>query len=999
MRVPLATYRLQFNRGFRFQDARQLVPYLEQLGISHVYASPILQARRGSTHGYDVTNPLRLNPELGPATAFDRLARELQQRRMGLLLDIVPNHMAASSENPWYMDVIEQGAHSRYAPYFDIDWRSRYAPLVGKILVPILGVTYGKALESGQLVLKLDAAGFALHYHATRLPLAPRSYAAVLAHRRATFRARAGAHDPAFVEYRGLIRLARHLGDKPWAAPEAMVEDLKTRLWRLYRTRFEIREFIDATLRELNGRAGDPLSFNLLDRLLTEQNFWLTYWRLANEHINYRRFFAISELISVRMEDEQVFRATHALILRLVREGKVDALRVDHIDGLYDPAKYLSWLRRAFREERQQADTSAARFGAGEAAAAPAPALMASLEDGRPGDLYVLVEKILGQAEELPSTWPVAGTTGYDFLAALNSMFVDSRGLRDLGVAYARLIGREIGFHDLVYEKKKLTMQTLFAGEMSSLGDDLARLAAQDRHARDLPPRLLQDSLTEITACFSVYRTYIDSFDVSAHDAAAVEQGVSEARRRNPAGSVHVFDFLRRLLLLEGAAEGVPPLDHAAAIERLNFVMRWQQFTGPIMAKGVEDTTLYIYNRLLSQNEVGSDPTVAGGECNVFHRLVRARQQRWPHTMNATTTHDTKRGEDVRARINVLSELPKLWERRAERWMRWNGPLRSKVMNRPVPDANDEVHLYQTMLGAWPLDSGEAPASARPAAWPMLGPRVDARPGADDLAAFRDRLLAYVIKAAREARVHTSWLKPNPEYESAFQTFVARLFEPGQARFMSDFLRFARTVACYGAWNGLAQVLLKIACPGVPDFYQGSELWDLRLVDPDNRAPVDFARRMNMLARLKQRSASASGALAVELVDHWPDGRIKLYVIWKALSFRRQNRALFEEGEYLPLGARGRRKENVCAFARRGSDSWAIPVVPRLLTALLSPGEPPTGRRVWGNSVLNLPEEAPREWRDVFTGRTLAAPRRGKKVLALADVFAVFPVALLAAAD
>ncbi|TFG59936.1 MAG: malto-oligosyltrehalose synthase [Deltaproteobacteria bacterium] len=949
-RVPLSTYRLQFRRRFRFEDARALVPYLETLGVTDLYASPLLNARKGSSHGYDVTDPTRLNPDLGTEGEFDALVGALQGRRIGLLLDIVPNHMSASSENRWWMDVLENGAGSSFAPFFDIDWHSPKKALERKVLLPVLGGPYGRVLENRELSLRLERGRFFVHYHGVKLPLALKSYGQILAHRLEVLEENFGPDHPSFREMWDLISDIEHLPEPvptdPARAGERLrvEEEVRERLLRLHRDRAEIRAHIDETLRIYRGTKGDPASFDHLDRLLAEQPYWLSFWRLANEEINYRRFFAISDLISIRVEDPKVFDATHDLVLRLAREGKVTGLRVDHIDGLYDPMGYLTHLRNRLAPEN--------------ATGGPAPSF------------YVVVEKILADGEDLPAEWPVSGTTGYDFLNLVNGVFVGAVGTRALGETYARFLGETQVFETLVYEKKKMIMETLFAGEMHSLGQHLGRLAEQDRYGRDLPRKELQQALVEVTACFPVYRTYIRGFDISARDRRYLGKALKEATRRGAEASAPVFDFLRRVLLLEGPA-------FAAGEQReewLRFLMRWQQFSGPIMAKGFEDTSLYVYNRLTSQNEVGGHPAGLGVPVSAFHKRAGGVAARWPYTMSATTTHDTKRSEDVRARINVLSELPEEWEKRLLHWSDGNRALKRTVDGRAVPDPSEETLLYQTLLGAWPLDPGE-------------------------MDSFPERVRDYMLKAVREAKVHTRWIRPNPEHERAVRDFVTALLVDGEgAPFREDFLPFQTKIAHYGALNGLAQVLLKIASPGIPDFYQGSELWDLRLVDPDNRGPVDFSVRTRLLAELASREEKGLLPLIGEIVPAWQDGRIKLYLTWRALNFRRERRELFLSGEYHPLSASGGNKDHVLAFARKREESWAVMAVPRLVTRLSPPGEFPLGQKAWGTkSSLVLPEGAPQRWRNAFTGEEIrVSPGRGKKTLPLHAVFRYFPVALLA---
>ncbi len=948
-RVPSSTYRIQCSGRFRFGDARATVPYLDRLGITDLYLSPVLRARRGSSHGYDVTDPTRLNPELGTESEFDALASELAGAGMGLLLDIVPNHMAASDENPWWSDLLESGADSPFAGFFDVDWRSPKKALERKVLLPILGGPYGRALENQELRLVLDPGGFFVRYYGTKLPVAVRSYPRILSHRLETLEETYGAEHPPFRELLDLVTAIEHLAPPgaPGGGAEARYRDeeaVKRRLADLVARRAEIRTFLEGNVRIFNGRRNDPGSFVHLDRLLAEQHWWLSYWRLANEEINYRRFFAISDLVSVRVEDPRVFEASHALVLRLAREGKATGFRVDHIDGLYDPLGYLHQLRQGLFPE-----------GGG--------------PGGQPPGFYLLVEKILAEDEALPPEWPVSGTTGYDFLNAASGVFVSARGARALAGVYARFLGRDPSFEDLVYERKKLILETLFAGEMHTLGQHLGRLAEEDRYARDLPRKELRQAIVEVTAWLPVYRTYIRGTDLSARDRLYLGRALKEAARRSTEASAPVFDFLRRVLLLES-----PPFASGGQQEEwLRFLMRWQQFTGPIMAKGFEDTVLYVYHPLLSLNEVGGNPAGTGGSAKAFHDREATVAQRWPHTMNATSTHDTKRCEDVRARIHVLSEIPEEWEGRLRQWSEWNEGKKRTVRGLRVPDRNEEIHLYQTLLGAWPLDSRE-------------------REG------FPARIREYMVKAAREAKVHTRWIRPHPDHEGALTAFSdAILADAEENRFLRDFLPFQQKVAHFGAINSLAQLLLKVASPGVPDFYQGTELWSLRVVDPDNRCPVDFRAREELLRELERREERDPDRLRAELLPRWEDGRLKLYLTWKALRFRRRRRELFRDGSYLPLAVSGGKKDHVLAFARTGGEEAALAAVPRLCTRLVPPGEFPLGQKAWGSAgALLLPEGLPERWRNVLTGEVLHAAAGDREMrLPLHGIFRVFPVALL----
>lgn len=946
LRIPVATYRLQFNRQFRFEDAQTLVPYLYRLGISDLYASPILKARSGSSHGYNVTDPSQLNPELGTGEEFETLIQTIKQHEMGLLLDIVPNHMAASPENPWWSDLLENGLCSPYAAFFDINWSPADSAVKNKVLLPILGRPYEQALENQEFTLTLENAGLSVRYHEWRLPLDVKSYRLVFSHRLDVLETALGAGHPSFRRLKQFLDAMGHL-------PSCTVTDLgktgkqyrerqaiKERLWRIVNTSPEIKTFLVENIALFNGKRGDPRSFELLDRLLEQQAYRLVLWKTAYEQINYRRFFDINDLIGVRVEEPDVFEATHALIFQLIRKKKVTGLRIDHVDGLHDPLEYLSRLQHRIVPEAE--------------------------ETGKLPGFYVVVEKILSGDETLPEEWPVFGTTGYDFLTTVNALVVDSKGVQTMYETYSRFTGSRATFDDVVYEKKRQVIDELFPGELRALGQHLAHLAQQARRSVNLSLEELTKALIEITACLPVYRTYIRTLEVSPRDRLYLDRAVQEAKRRNPAMDATALDFLRRVLSLDFP-------DYLSSGQRkawLHFVLRWQQLAGAIMAKGFEDTALYTYNPLISLNEVGGAPDCAGLSVDEFHHRNLARLKLWPNTLNATSTHDTKRGEDVRARINVLSEIPEEWQTRLTQWSQWNQAKKGKVNGLLVPEPNMEILLYQTLLGAWPLSAGEA-------------------------AKFKKRLNGYAVKAAREAKVFTDWLRPDRKHEDALTRFIESILEISvKNKFLEDFLQFQEKVAYYGALNSLAQVLLKITSPGVPDFYQGTELWDLSLVDPDNRRPVDFEKRKKLVDDLIRQEARGQQLLARRILKSWQDGRVKLYVTYKTLNSRRACRDLFEDGDYIPLQLYGQRQEHICAFIRRKGDKWALIAVPRFLTKLVGVGVLPCGQQVWRDDVLLLPEDAPKHWINILTGENLRACDRGKD-LTLSEVLHVFPVALL----
>ncbi len=942
-RIPLATYRLQLDPGLTFDDAARLVPYLEALGISDCYTSPFFETSSESSHGYDVSDHNRFRQEIGGEAAFIRFSDALGRHGLGLLIDLVPNHMGiARNRNRWWLDVLENGAGSRYAHVFDIDWRPRKPELAGKVLLPVLGDQYGIVLERGELRLELDDGVFTVRYYDTTLPIAPHSYSRILGHRIGELEASLEPAHPGLVELKALTTWFAALAPRSDRDREPMKgrpQDKTAgveRLAALLQQSPEVKAFLDETIRRLNGMTEDPRSFDLLDELLSEQAYRVAFWRVAGEEINYRRFFDVNELAAIRMEDPTVFAETHRLVFRLVGAGQVTGLRVDHPDGLYAPAEYFRGLQRECARAR------------------------ATAPDAN-GDFYIVAEKILSPGESLPQSWPIAGTTGYDFLNLLNGIFVDRSQARAMEQLYARLIKERPPFAEVVYECKRLVMQTAMSSELNMLAHRLNAISEEHRSSRDFTLGSLTDALAQIVANFPVYRTYVggDERGVSERDREFIARAVAHAKRRSPLTSPSIYDWIQDILTLR-----CPPWTREAERrERVEFAMRFQQITSPVTAKAYEDTALYRFNRLVSLNEVGADPSRFGTPVAEFHAAMAERQRTYPHGLSATSTHDTKRGEDVRARINVLSEIPGEWRRRVTLWQKLNRKHRTTVDAQPTPGANTEYLIYQTLVGAWPIDV--------------------------------ERLRAYLLKAIHEAKSHTSWINPNARYDDAMTRFAEAILDPARSpSFLDDFVPFQARVAHYGAFNSLAQTLVKITAPGVPDFYQGSELWDLNLVDPDNRRAVDWPLRQNMLEELTRAVDTAPNlaAFAQDLVRRKEDGRLKLYLMRQALACRRAHATLFGDGDYRPLEARGPLAEHVLGFARVAKEAVALTIVPRLL-ARRGIEDAPLGERYWADETrLLVPPEAGPHLVNRLTGEQLAVDRGG---LSLADVFASFPVALL----
>ncbi|MFM7427873.1 MAG: malto-oligosyltrehalose synthase [Elainella sp.] len=925
MRIPTATYRIQFTADFGFDSARKIAPYLADLGISDLYASPIFKARAGSTHGYDVVDPTQLNPELGSPESFEALVQQLQQQQMGWLQDIVPNHMAYESSNQWLMDVLENGLSSTYVDYFDIAWTWPFEGNHEPILVPLLGNFYGECLENGELQLQYDQGILTINYHSLRIPLNIESYATLLTHNLGSLAKTLGRNHPVFVRLLGILYSLKGISsDITGQQRRDQVEFVRSLLWELYRDQDEVRAFLDANLQTFNGEVGQPESFDLLDALLTNQHFRLAFWKVGAEEMNYRRFFTVNELISVKVEEVKIFNATHALIFKLVDEGKFTGLRIDHIDGLYDPTEYLERLR------------------------------------AKVGDLYITVEKILQPGEDLPQLWPIQGTSGYDYLNYVNSVFCQNQNQSALDQIYRDFTGQTQPIEDLVIEKKQLILEKNLAGDVDNLALLLKKISSRYRYGNDFTVNSLKRAISEVLTRFPIYRTYTAA-EVLDSDRPYIEQVIAAAQEQSPLLK-NELQFIEKLLLLDYDAT----LTQAEKDQWLYWVMRLQQYTGPLMAKGVEDTVLYVYNRLLSLNEVGGDPARFGIDLAEFHRFNQHRQQHWPLAMSATSTHDTKRGEDVRARLNVLSEIPQEWQQQVQLWRELNQAHKVQSKHQTFPAPNDEYLLYQTIVGALPFAESE---------WQ----------------GFRERLKDFMLKAIREAKVYTNWLRNNTAYESACLNFVEAILSEGENNsFLSAIRPFQQQVARYGVINSLAQTLLKLTTPGVPDFYQGSELWDFSLVDPDNRRPVDFSIRQVYLEEIKTRVLGDIFALTPDLLAAPEDGRIKLFLVYQTLKARAAYPAVFQSGDYQPLSVTGRYADHVIAFARTAGETSVITVVPRFCTALVKPGEYPLGD-CWQDTAIQLPAESSSSWKNLLTAQPISVGHS----LPLSEVLQHFPVALL----
>ena len=916
MHIPTSTYRIQFHSEFNFNKAIEIITYLADLGVGDLYASPIFKASKGSTHGYDVVDPTILNPELGTESDFNDLTTQIQQHQMGWLQDIVPNHMAYDSQNLWLMDVLENGRDSEFFDFFDIHWNQAYEEMEGRVLAPMLGDFYANALERGEIQLDYQDKNLLIDYFGLKLPLRIESYITFITHNLGRLAREIGRQHPDFIKFLGILYLLKNIPEETKGKERLdQINFVKSLLWEIYTENSNVEQFIQNNLKEFNGEVGRSESFDLLDRLLNQQFYRLSFWKVGAEEINYRRFFTVNELISVKVEELKVFKKTHELISRLVAENKFKGVRIDHIDGLYDPAQYLTRLRETL------------------------------------GEAYVTVEKILELNEDLPPNWQIQGTSGYEFLNYVNGIFCYSKHERKFSKIYSSFTGLNYKYEDLVYEKKGLILEKNLAGDLENLVQILKRIASHTREGSDFTVYGLRKALFEVLVLFPVYRTYVDENGISDTDEKYVIQTIKAAKKKAPL-LINELDFIQKILLLEYE-------DFRSKTQReewLHFVMRSQQLTGPLMAKGVEDTLLYVYNRLLSLNEVGGNPSHFGIELDLFHQFNRDKVANWQHGMNTTATHDTKRGEDVRARLNVLSEIPQEWSQQVNSWREINQTYKQEGM----PDTNDEYLLYQTLLGTYPFEENE-------------------------LADFPDRIKDYILKAVREAKVYTAWLRPDEEYEQAFLNFIDRCLKD-KSDFLQQLRPWQQKIAEYGIYNSLSQVLIKNTAPGVPDLYQGAELWELSLVDPDNRRPVDYQKRREFLQDIKNQSSQNILQLIKELIATKENGKIKLFLTHQLLTARKKYSELFQNGDYQEIEVTGEHQDSIVAFSRNYGDKTIVAIAPRFLTRIIKPGQLPLGMQVWSDTNLKLTD---RDWHNLIDGQTIAGETAVGKILQN------FPVALL----
>jgi (1->4)-alpha-D-glucan 1-alpha-D-glucosylmutase len=933
MYTPTSTYRIQVNETFRLSDVAGIVDYLHRLGISTIYSAPFFQARAGSTHGYDVTNPQVISSEIGTTTELQAIAGRLKEKNMGWLQDIVPNHMAFDSANLWLTDIFEKGKHSTYYRFFDIDWDYPEAGWTGKVIAPFLGGPLEEVVQKGEVQLQYNQRGFSIQYYSLEYPVSWPSYDTILAYGMDFLEAQAESAETV-QSFRHLLEDFKSLSlgfDTSFDTHGA--PQLKEQLYQLYTSSSIGKQIIDYCLETINRDPSAMLA--LLDR----QFFRLDYWRTTEREINYRRFFTVNDLICLRMEDEPVFEQYHQFIKTLLDQGLIQGLRIDHIDGLYNPTGYLEKLRSLVGE-----------------------------------NVYVIVEKILESEEELPKHWPVEGTSGYEFLSEVNRLLTDDRNKDRLSEIYQHFIRTSPSYEDLVFEKKLFILKENMGGELNNL---LSRMRPNEITA--IQPNAagehFKEALAVWLASFSVYRVYPTQFPLNEVDANVVEASFTSAEKRAP-------QLKEALQTIHALFEG------SGGDEALRLVMRIQQFTGPLAAKGVEDTVFYLYNRLISHNEVGDSPHLVGTSAEAFHRRMQERLKNTPLSINATATHDTKRGEDARLRINVLSELPEEWQAAVFEWKEINEKHKRREGEKVTPDENDEYFIYQTLIGGFPMEGT-----------------------ADDT--FQTRLTEYMIKVVREAKAHTNWSEPNEAYEKGVMAFIESILQDEE--FLQAFRPFFGKVRQYGMLYSLAQTVLKTTAPGIPDVYQGCELWDLSFVDPDNRREVDFGLRQRYLDEIDDRLHRERDPFMQELVRSGHDGRIKLLCLYQALNARKQMPDLFAQGDYLPLTLTGNYKDHAVAFARKIANQWALVVVPKNIASISTVEQMGMGESVWGNTAVLLPEDAPEAWKNQLTDRRYQARATevsryaatetyaghagnvggSNRQLPLREILEVFPVALL----
>jgi (1->4)-alpha-D-glucan 1-alpha-D-glucosylmutase len=951
LRLPSSTYRLQFNHQFTFKQAIGLIDYFHALGISDCYASPIVKSQPGSLHGYDIVDHCQINPEIGTIEEFHQFSAALQQKGMGLLVDIVPNHMSVGASNKWWNDVLENGPSSIYAKYFNIIWNPPKAGLQNKVLLPVLGQQFGKVIENQEIKVGYEAGSFFIEYMGRHFPLNPCTWPSILTPIAHQMEGEVEENSPHLLELQSIITALNHLPGIGETDPEKCKERnrekeiIKKRIANLLEHQPTILNRVLEELVAFNGNGKDPHSFDRLEELLKAQAYRLSYWRVTNDEINYRRFFDINDLAGMRVEDEAVFASIHEFVLKLVQQGCITGFRIDHVDGLFDPEQYLYRLQESCfemlrGEKRRHVDRQ----------------------------FYTVVEKILIGNEHLNPNWLTFGTTGYDYLNSLNGLFVVTESEQKIKQIYAQFIEKKEELIDVVHSCKKLILIISMSSELHMLAKHLGEVSEQHRWSRDYTQESLRFALRDVIACFPVYRSYIRLSDkqVSGEDKKNIMHAIQRAKALNPASDLSIFDFIESVLLLEDP-EGLSEED---ILHRRNFIMRFQQLTGPVMAKGLEDTALYRHYPLASLNDVGMNPHSFGISIEDFHKRNEEMRKQWPHTLLTTFTHDTKRSEDVRARINVLSENPQEWQQAIGRWQSYNANKKNQLDHCDVPDANEEYLLYQTLVGSWPLYPMDASARIQ----------------------YIERIDKYMSKALREAKIHTSWINVNSDYEKLVSEFIRKILDPHtNEEFLKDFSTYISPIVRAGLFNSLSQTLLKMTTPGIPDFYQGSELWEFTLVDPDNRHSVDYSYRHQLLLSIKEKAVRKS-ELIDQLLQTPEDGRIKLYLISEVLNFRHAHLQLFQEGSYQPLILEGERAKHAIAFSRVDNEQSLIVIAGRFYTQLFDVSTTaPLGEKAWKDTQLLTEGVSAGIYCDLLSGQEFQVDKQ----ISLADLFSKLPLALL----
>jgi len=991
--APTSVYRLQFNRDFTFKKATEVVPQLAEMGIGAVYCSPYFESLPGSGHGYDITNPNKINPELGSRVDYDLFCESLKRHGLGHIVDVVPNHMSIlGTQNHWWIDVLENGQNSIYARFFDIDWKPEKKEIQQKVLLPILGDAYGQILQDGEIQLQYDPQrkGFFVHYWEHRLPISPRSYPVILEGGIRELASRCHETDRDYLELLSVITAFKNLpedvNDQRLKILERNREKeiAKERLAQLIQKSNRIAEYIRDRQAVFNGPQGDPQSFRGLHQLLEEQYYRLSFWRVASEEINYRRFFDVNALAAIRVEDEETFERYHALLFHLLEEGKIQGLRIDHTDGLYDPPGYLKklqgthLLRRVFQAIHQKDPTRFADKAVSQDLITHIEAVLSELEFTSKPSVYLVVEKILERKEQLPEEWMVHGTVGYDFLNSLNGLFIQQDHEKQISELYADFAKLRLDFSDLLYERKKFYALIHMASEINALGHRLDLISEANPYFRDFTRNNLALAIREVIACFPVYRTYISPEDteVSRSDAKYIHIAIEKAKQKTPALSSAIYDFLEDILRMKYEVA----VSEAEKRGYRDFVLRFQQLTGPVMAKGLEDTVFYVYNRFLSLNEVGGSPVHFGCSVAEFHRQNTERNRRWPQSFITTTTHDTKRSEDVRLRLNVLSEIPKTWKSQVSRWSIFNKKHKTLLDKELTPDRNTEYFIYQTLLGLWPS-----------------GPLSE-----EKCRQLQKRAWSIILKSIREAKTETNWLRPDEEYEAAVKRFVMQMTRKGsENQFLEQFLKFKEKVNDFGMLNSISSCVLKIGSPGVVDIYQGSEFWDDRFVDPDNRRSVDFGHAASVLEEFKAiESAQDRPQMVRDLFKDRGDGRIKLFLLKQGLRQRKETGDLFVGADYIPLEVRGRRQRHCVAWIRRSGREIALIAAARFYCEIAAKTNGAfLGEDAWRGTWIVLPKEfRALSLKDIFSGEVIRSEQKNKKGMWLIPVWRLFqdlPAAIL----